>query len=421
MAKCKLYLLLSTVCFVFSLHGQAYASYSQQNLKLANNEEVSFNVYGKNDHSRILWVSSSYGFNPRHQHAAELLAKNGMEVWQVDFVEHLFLPKGADSIRSVANELVANVIEQVSANGKYSVVILTSGYGTIPVLRGVHAWQEKKDKKARLIGAITFSPYLYMSVPTLGMAPELVPVTRVTNIPVYIFQAEKNGNRAHLQDMLNALQNNAPVYTKLNKGITSLFYEEDTAPETLSTLANFPGLIANAIAVLRKHPVPSKAIELVKKKPGLQPRGLNIALTPYKGRVTAEPVTLKDANGHDFVVSDYKGKVTLINFWASWCPPCVEEIPSLNQLKEKMKHKPFQLISVNYAESAEQIHNFMKKVKVEFPVLLDTDGTVSAKWKVVAYPSTFVIGSDGKIKYGVNAAIHWDTEQVIEQLEKLMP
>ena len=85
-----------------------------------------------------------------------------------------------------------------------------------------------------------------------------------------------------------------------------------------------------------------------------------------------------------------------------------------------MKGKPFQLISINYAESSEQINQFMKKVKVDFPVLLDSDGAISTKWKVVAYPSTFVIGTDGKIHYGVNAAIHWDTDKIIRQLEGLM-
>ena len=111
----------------------------------------------------------------------------------------------------------------------------------------------------------------------------------------------------------------------------------------------------------------------------------------------------------------------MINFWASWCHPCLEEIPSLNRLRNKMRGKPFQLISVNYAESAETIKAFLKQVKVDYPVLLDPNGEIATQWNVIAYPSTFVIGSDGKIHYGVNAAIAWDAPEVIHLLEGLMP
>lgn len=420
MNKAWLHPIFIGIFFLFTttfLH-DAYAV--QRNIEVTANEEITFSIYGKNSRFRILWISSSYGIHPRHQQSARLLAQQGMEVWQVDFVENLFLPKGAESIRSVPGELVARVIEKISGNGQYEVLILTSGYGSIPALRGVHTWQNLPRRKARLIGTVIFSPYLYRNVPTLGMAPTLIPVANATNTPVYIYQAEKNGNRAHIPDMLNALQQNAPVYTHLLNGVTSLFYDEDTAPQTLTALARFPALIESAITSLKKHPVPSTPVSLVVGDEASPDSGLNVELVPYKGQVQPEPVALKDANGHDFVIRDFKGKVTLINFWASWCPPCVEEIPSLNRLEEKMKGKPFQLISINYAESAKQISEFMKQVKVEFPVLLDSEGKVSAKWKVVAFPSTFVIGTDGKVHYGVNAAIHWDTDRVIQQLESLM-
>lgn len=120
-------------------------------------------------------------------------------------------------------------------------------------------------------------------------------------------------------------------------------------------------------------------------------------------------------------IDDYRGQVTLVNFWASWCTPCVKEIPSLNRLKTRMAGRPFRLISVNYGESAQQVHAFLRRVEVRFPVLLDIDGAVARQWKVFAFPSTFVIDSEGRIRYGVNAAIHWDDAAVIEMLEGLIP
>ncbi|MCW9030916.1 MAG: TlpA family protein disulfide reductase, partial [Gammaproteobacteria bacterium] len=118
--------------------------------------------------------------------------------------------------------------------------------------------------------------------------------------------------------------------------------------------------------------------------------------------------------------NNYKGQVTVINFWATWCRPCVEEIPSLNRLKQKMAGLPFELISINYAEDKKTILEFMRMVKVEFPVLLDQEGNFAKQWNVIAYPSTFVIDKNGKIQYGVNAAIEWDDPELIKQLKTLL-
>jgi peroxiredoxin len=85
-----------------------------------------------------------------------------------------------------------------------------------------------------------------------------------------------------------------------------------------------------------------------------------------------------------------------------------------------MKGTPFELISVDYAEDEEAIKAFMKEVNVDFPVLLDTDGKVSAQWNVVVFPSTFVIGPDGRIVYGVKGGIHWDTAEILGELKALM-
>jgi peroxiredoxin len=85
-----------------------------------------------------------------------------------------------------------------------------------------------------------------------------------------------------------------------------------------------------------------------------------------------------------------------------------------------MQGEAFELISVNYAEDEQVIRQFLQHVNVDFPVLLDTDGKVSARWNVFAFPSTFVIGPDGRIHYGVNAAIHWDSPEVIATIKGLL-
>ncbi len=84
-----------------------------------------------------------------------------------------------------------------------------------------------------------------------------------------------------------------------------------------------------------------------------------------------------------------------------------------------MQSTPFELVSVNYGEDANTVNQFMQQVQVDFPVLLDVDGNIASKWNVIAFPSTFVIGPNGKIRYGVNAGIEWDTDEIIKILKNL--
>jgi peroxiredoxin len=84
-----------------------------------------------------------------------------------------------------------------------------------------------------------------------------------------------------------------------------------------------------------------------------------------------------------------------------------------------MKNSNFELLFINYAEEKATITEFLNKVDVKFPVLLDEKGRTAASWNTIALPSTFIIGPDGKIAYGVNAAIEWDSQEVVNTLKKL--
>ena len=129
---------------------------------------------------------------------------------------------------------------------------------------------------------------------------------------------------------------------------------------------------------------------------------------------------LETLEGEKVNLSSSEGKVMLINFWATWCPPCVEEIPMLNRLSEKMQDTNFELLSVNFGQEKPTISEFLKKVNVVFPVLLDDGGKTAGNWNAIVLPSTFVIGPDGKFAYAVNAAIEWDGPEVVKALKNLV-
>ena len=414
----------AVVIFYIILLQQSFAASAQSstytNITLSSGEEISAEIFGQGNTQRVLWIGPSFGIHPRHRQIAASLANKNMEVWQFDLPEELFMPTNADTIRKIPGTIVADIINTLSRYGQQKILIITSTYGAIPTLRGIHSWQSQGPKQNALIGAIIFSPYLYTHVPSLGSAPTFIAETEATNIPIYIFQAEKNTNRWHLPAMLEQLQRNAPVYTEMMDGVTALYYDEDKAPKTLAILRSIPDKIIRAASLLQRHTIPTTAISLPDLPHGNNVVGLDAKLKPYKGSLTPKAIQLLDTNGQMITLDNFKGKVTLINFWATWCPPCVEEIPSMNRLKQKMQGEPFQLVSINYAEPPENIRAFMQKVSVDFPVLVDPQGKLAGQWNVVAFPSTFIIGRDGKFHYGVNAAIHWDTPEILQKLKQLL-
>ena len=411
-----LLLLFSGLCLASPETGVA------KTLALSTGEDINLEVFDGGKSLRILWIASTPGIKPRQRQVAAALARQNMEVWLVDLAESLFLPHSTQTVRNIPAPLVAELIDVwLDMNHISPALIVSNSYGAIPALRGIRSWQEKYHAKSNLLGAVFFSPNFFTHVPTLGNSPSFIPELTATNVPIYLYQEAKNGNRWHLPAVLDALQQHAPVYTELLPGVTSMFYDEDKAPETYAVLEALPQKIQRAATRLARHKVPSRALPINAQTPVVTDSGLDSYLKPYRGKVQPQPFSLKNAEGNHFEVRDFRNKVTVINFWASWCSPCVEEIPSLNRLNLAMQGKAFDLISINYAETPQHIRNFMRKVAVDFPVLVDPNGALAGQWNVVAFPSTFVIGPDGNIHYGVNAAIHWDTPEVIQQINQLLP
>jgi len=372
----------------------------------------------------IVWIAPGYGIQERSINTAQQLADLGIEIWQIDLAEALFLPHSTEQMRAFTGQYVADLIVTAHQQTGKKILVAARSYGAIPVLRGVRLWQSrlqhsKQSVNPYLIGAILFSPDLYKTIPSLGLEPEYLPIASATNIPIMIYQDGSRGNRWYVEKLINTLKTGgSQPRLKILPGVSALFFAEDNAPETLQALTGLPADIKHSIQLLEKTPSPLKPSPLVNS---YRPMGSGIdnRLKNFKGNFLPYPIKLKDASGKQYQRNDYHGQITIINFWATWCPPCVQEIPSLNRLQEKMQDIPFELVSINYAESAKSILEFLQQIDVTYPVLLDETGQFSAFWKVVAFPSTFSVGADGKIYYGVNAAIHWDNPQIIDAMKKL--
>jgi peroxiredoxin len=128
---------------------------------------------------------------------------------------------------------------------------------------------------------------------------------------------------------------------------------------------------------------------------------------------------LKDVNGKSFSLRDYRGKVVLLNFWATWCPSCKLEMPSLETLHKTLGNKGLVVLTVNVRESADEVKGFFQKQRLWFPALLDEDGDVFERFNVWSLPTTFIIGKKGELLGKVIGYRNWGSDQTIGVLQRL--
>ncbi len=138
------------------------------------------------------------------------------------------------------------------------------------------------------------------------------------------------------------------------------------------------------------------------------------------GRAAPPPLVLKDSKGASHGLAAYKGKVVLVNFWATWCPPCRDEMPSMQRLKERMDGRPFVMLGVNSGETLDELNEFLELVKVDFPILLDPESAATRQWKVFGLPTSFLVDREGKVRYALTGPAEWDGDEVMAVIEEMM-
>ena len=144
------------------------------------------------------------------------------------------------------------------------------------------------------------------------------------------------------------------------------------------------------------------------------------ALKPWKQGAT--PVlALKDMQGIVRTLYEFRGKVVIVNFWATWCEPCVEEMPSLQMLNERLADKEFAVIGVNMGEGEVRIKSFTDRTGTTFPILLDRDGVAKKNWRVNGVPATFVLDATGRIRFATTGALDFSDERLVSQVMNLLP
>jgi peroxiredoxin len=133
----------------------------------------------------------------------------------------------------------------------------------------------------------------------------------------------------------------------------------------------------------------------------------------------AKEFQLNDLTGKQHQLNKMRGKVVIINFWATWCIPCRTEMPSMNRAWKALSDKDVVMLAINFGESKKAVSDFVKAVPIDFPVLLDETNTVSSDWNVTGMPTTMVIDQQGNIVDRIVGPKEWDSPQILKAIEEL--
>jgi len=139
---------------------------------------------------------------------------------------------------------------------------------------------------------------------------------------------------------------------------------------------------------------------------------------PWK-EPAAPSLALNDLAGRSHTLDDYRGNVVLVNFWATWCEPCRDELASIQALQQRLAGRPFVILLVNYGESRARVGEFVKRESISFPILLDPNQEAPRAWRVRVLPSSFLIAPDGRVRYSVIGEIDWAGVEAANLVQRL--
>ncbi len=378
----------------------------------------------------LIWAPSEHGLQPAEIGIAEALARRlapvGFEVVAPDYFSSYFLPPGASSLDQVAATSLAALLRALrqrhANNGDYRIYLVAADKAAISAMRALRQHQRKMP--LRNTALILLDPDVTVGPPAPGEPARYHPIVAMTNAPIFIAQAEKSPWRLTLLNLQQVLgTGGSDVFVQLLRGVRDRFYFRPDATAAEDGMAHrLPAIIIRAIRLLEPHiGQPRRAVassaEVGAKKQA--EHGGERRLRPYAGS-QERTLTLPDLDGNIRSLESWRGKVVLLNFWASWCPPCVHEIPSMVALKKRLADSPFEIVAVNLGETREEVLTFLQRHPVNFPVLLDRRSEAARAWRINAYPTTFIIDKTGNIRFALAGGHDWTDATTVELLRQLL-
>ncbi len=145
-----------------------------------------------------------------------------------------------------------------------------------------------------------------------------------------------------------------------------------------------------------------------------------LVVQTYPAPTRLPPLGLADADGQPDTLDRFLGRVVLVNFWATWCVPCREEMPDLERLSRAYRDRGLVIVGVNFKESPHQAQSFMQQQRLTFSTLLDRDGAASAALRLIGLPVTMLLDRDGRLLWRALGAREWDTPPTRAYLDRVL-
>jgi peroxiredoxin len=154
--------------------------------------------------------------------------------------------------------------------------------------------------------------------------------------------------------------------------------------------------------------------------PAAPPTSASTAVQTYPPGTPAKALRLPGLDGPEVDLAALRGRPVVVNFWATWCEPCREEMPSIERLRASLEGRPFAVLAVNLAEPESRIRKFLDTMPLGFAVLLDRDAKVARAWQAKMLPATYIVGPDGVIRFQHRGELDWSKPEVRRQIAALM-
>lgn len=366
----------------------------------------------------VIWLLDHAEERPQFETMLRSVNAAGIEIWRVDLLRDYFLPRSSENIRTLSGDGVSALLQAAHRLSRKRILLAAYDRMPLPLLRGVKQWQATQPN-SRLAGAVLFYPNLFGPAPLAGDPPMPDPILKATSIPLVIYQPELGSHRWRLRQVISTLwQHGSPSFVYLVPQARDWFFmgETDHGPGAENATRAIPKQLLNFARLLDTYPKPAQTASFKQEKSEIKEAQ---DLVKFEQSRQAPSLILQDMQGQQHQLDAYLGQVVLISFWATWCPPCVEEIPSLNRLAGHFANRPFKIISVDFRENRETLRQFVREIPVDFPILLDADGLASLEWNVFSFPSSFLIDPQGMINYSANRALDWNTPQVRQAVDSL--
>ena len=419
---------IGAVCLILGLmviNSTVRASDNGPLLELPSGQELGIQRFPGSGKSLLLWLPSERGFGKAHEQHARSLAQMGYEVWLADLHDAYFVERNRRSIGKFPLDDIVTIIDAAVAHSGNGVFLLSSSRGAQLALVAAREWQLQNPGRPRLKGAFIAHAHLYRARPGIGEMATYLPIVSATNLPLYLLDAQYSTRSSRTGELAAALGvGGSQVFTQVIPAVQGGFFARDNSELSArdqSAKQAYAKTIDRGLKLMAQVAMPSAAVATdVDTRRFSRIGRRELSLMSLDNPLAAPALRLQEYHGNGYRLKQQAGQVVLINFWASWCKPCVEEIPSLHRLRDRIQDPEFEIVTVNVGEERDRIAKFLQRVPVRLPLLLDIDRQAAKDWKIYVYPSSYLVDYDGQIRYAYLGALEWDSPEIIAIIQSLL-